>query len=207
VGWIATLADRRVTGAATVATHDLHVISCQYHRIDKMTTNRDDTRVKNAAKTGQLQIRVSESQKIAIQRAATRAGMDMSSYVLSRVLSVPAERFQDLIRALPTEERIALAELNTYLSSLTVGELREALAAAPAVTLSEYWSNCVAAMVELACVRRGIEMPPWVQSVAPLREPVFATALQSLRLYLLTHTPGPFRRRNLFVDSSVGDRV
>jgi uncharacterized protein (DUF1778 family) len=169
--------------------------------------NCDDASVEKAAKTGQLQIRVSESQKHAIQRAAARAGMDMSSYVLSRVLSVPAERFQELIRSLLTEERFALAELNTYLSSLTTGELRDALAAAPAVTLSAYWSNYVAAMIELICVRRGSEVPPWVQSVAPLREPVFGTSLQSLRLHLLTHTPAPFRRRNLFIDSSVGDRV
>jgi len=55
--------------------------------------------------------------------------------------------------------------------------------------------------------RRGIEVPPWVQSVAPLREPVFGTSLPSLRLHLLMHTPAPFRRRNLFIDSSVGDPV
>jgi hypothetical protein len=29
----------------------------------------------------------------------------------------------------------------------------------------------------------------------------------SLRLYLLTHSPAPFRRRNIFIDASVGSRV
>jgi len=161
----------------------------------------------NLAKTEQLQIRVSASQKGAIQRAAARTGMDMSSYVLSRVFSVPAEQIQALIRALLTEERFALAELNTFLSSLTAGELREAIAVAPAVALNAYLSNYVAAMVELACVRRDVEGPAWLRSVPPLREPVFGSSLQSLRLHLLTHTPAPFRRRNLFMDSSVGDQV
>ena len=35
----------------------------------------------------------------------------------------------------------------------------------------------------------------------------FASELKSLRLHLLTKSPAPFRRRNLFVDSTLGDRV
>ena len=167
----------------------------------------DDQTVEKSPKTGQLQVRVTAAQKKAIQRAAAEANMDMSSYVLKRVLSAPLERFQELTRSLLTEERYALAELNSFLSSLTSGELRDAVRARPAVALSEYCANYLAAMVELACVRREVELPAWVEAVDPLREPVFASSLQSLRLYLLTHTPPPFRRRNLFIDSSVGDRV
>jgi hypothetical protein len=36
---------------------------------------------------------------------------------------------------------------------------------------------------------------------------VFGSELQSLRLYLLTHSPPPFRARNIFIDSSLGDRI
>ncbi|MGH7310893.1 MAG: plasmid mobilization protein, partial [Candidatus Rokuibacteriota bacterium] len=39
-----------------------------------------------SAKSAQLQIRVSPAEKAAIQRAARRAGLDMSAYVLTRVL-------------------------------------------------------------------------------------------------------------------------
>jgi len=31
--------------------------------------------------------------------------------------------------------------------------------------------------------------------------------LQSLRLHLLTHSPPPFRRRNIFIDSSPDKQV
>lgn len=65
-------------------------------------------------KTAQMQIRVSVSEKNAIQRAAARAGMDMSAYVLARVLSIPAAQFRDYVRdcADSASPRFALAELN-----------------------------------------------------------------------------------------------
>jgi hypothetical protein len=62
-------------------------------------------------------------------------------------------------------------------------------------------------MVEVACAQRGIASPAWTRTIAPLTEPVFGSALMSLRLYLLTHSPAPFRRRNIFIDSTVGSRV
>jgi hypothetical protein len=36
---------------------------------------------------------------------------------------------------------------------------------------------------------------------------VFGSTLVSLRLYLLTHSPPPFRRRNIFIDATVGSSV
>jgi hypothetical protein len=41
----------------------------------------------------------------------------------------------------------------------------------------------------------------------PLAEPYFATSLKSLREHLLVAAPIPFKRRNIFVDASVGARV
>lgn len=131
------------------------------------------------------------------------------TYVLSRVLSTAAQRFRDAVAACagPAPPSFALAELNSLLSALTPAELREAVAQAPTVELSRYLANYVAAMVEYACGKRAIALPAWTRLVQPLAEPVFGSKLQSLRLHLLTHSPPPFRRRNIFIDSSVGDRI
>jgi len=160
------------------------------------------------AKSAQLQIRVSRSEKAAIQRAAKRAGMPMSAYVLTRVLSIPSNRFQECVAvAAGSKPSFGLAELNTLLTELSTAELRDAVAAPPQVTLSPYLANYVAAMVELACARRAIAVPAWARAIEPLQEPSFASALPSLRHYLLTHSPAPFRRRNIFIDSTLGSRV
>ncbi len=73
--------------------------------------------------------------------------------------------------------------------------------------LSPYLRNYVAAMVELAAHQRGVAPPVWVRQVPPLEEPHFATSLPGLRLTLLRASPVPFKRRNIFIDSSLGDRV
>lgn len=161
-----------------------------------------------AAKSVQLQIRVSPAEKAAIQRAARRAGLGMSAYVLARVLPAGARRFQELAGACadPENGRYALAELNAWLAKLGNVELQEAVASPPPA-LTPYLANYIAAMVELACAQRAVAPPAWTRAVAPLTEPVFGSALMSLRLYLLTHSPAPFRRRNIFIDSSVGSRV
>ena len=160
-------------------------------------------------KTSQLQIRVSRDQKSAIQRAARRAGLDMSSFVLKRVLSAATKGFQALVRdcASLSSPRFALAELNTLLAALSSGPLRDAVATAPAVELSAFLANYVAAMVEYACANRAIAAPAWTGAIEPLTDPAFGSELQSLRLHLLTHSPPPFRRRNIYIDSSLGRQV
>ena len=162
-----------------------------------------------APKTAQMQVRVSTDEKAAIQRAAARAGMDMSAYVLSRLLSKPAAQFRDCVDgcAGPAPPSFALAELNSLLSTLNAGELREAIAEPLAPRLAPFLRNYIAAMVEYACAKRAVAVPAWVRSIPPLAEPVFGSDLQSLRLYLLTHSPPPFRGRNIFIDATLGDRV
>lgn len=103
--------------------------------------------------------------------------------------------------------RFSLAELNTFLTGLSRLELRPAVSTPPPATLSAYSSNYVAAMVEYVCGRRDIDPPAWTRSIEVLPEPQFGTALQSLRLHLLTCSPPPFRRRNIFVDTSIGGQV
>lgn len=160
-------------------------------------------------KLAQLQIRVTAQQKAGIQRAAKRAGLDMSAYVLSRVTSESALKFQEHIQSLagPNSPSFGLAELNSLLSELLPAEMWDAVAEPPLPSLSPYLANYVTAMVEYGCNRCEIAPPSWTRLIAPLDEPVFASNLQSLRLHLLTHSPPPFRRRNIFIDSSLGDRV
>ena len=160
-------------------------------------------------KSAQIQIPVSLAEKAAIERAARRAGLNMSAYVLARVLPALQNRFAELTEACRNSgtERFALAELSGWLGELSGAELREAVASPPVPGMTPYLANYVAAMVEYACARRDIPPPPWTQAIAPLAEPVFGSTLMSLRLYLLTHSPPPFRRRNIFIDSSVGASV
>lgn len=161
------------------------------------------------AKLSQLQIRVSPDQKAAIRRAAGRAGLDMSTYVLSKALSTPAARFRDAVAALSAAEdpSFALAEISSLLASLSTPELREAIDATPDAALGSFAGNYVAALVESACAQRKLPVPRWTRTIAPLAEPYFASTLRSLRLHLLLHAPAAFRRRNLFVDTDVGSRV
>lgn len=165
--------------------------------------------MKGGSKLAQLQLRVSKEEKLAIRRAARRAGMDMSAYVLSRVLPAPQALFQEAVAALngPDKPAFPLAEINSLLSGLTATELRAAVAVAPEAPLSPFLANYLAAMVEVACSTRAVPVPAWTRTVAALAEPAFGSALASLRLYLLTHSPAPFRRRNIFIDSSIGQRV
>ena len=161
-----------------------------------------------SAKTTQLQIRISKAEKSALQHAAARAGLDLSAYVLGRVHSQPSAEFRQAVRAtVQGEASFALAEVNALLSRFTAGELREAVADGLPVSLSPYLSNYIAAMVEVACAKRGVPLPGWTRTIAPLPVPAFGSTLQSLRLHLLTHSPAAFRCRNIFIDATVDDQV
>jgi uncharacterized protein (DUF1778 family) len=162
----------------------------------------------HARKTTQLQIRVTRSEKHAIQRAAARTGLDLSAYVLRRVISMPAQAFASAVSTVERgDARFALAELNALLTRFTAAELREAVADSVPRLLAPYLSNYVAAMVEMACARRAVAVPAWARAIAPLTKPVFGSTLQSLRLHLLRHSPAPFRRRNIFIDATLEDQV
>jgi hypothetical protein len=161
------------------------------------------------AKSSQLQIRVSPRQKTEIQRMARHAGMDMSAYILARVLPPISERFDTLLRRMVAARTPAfeLAELNDLLSDINPEQLTAVTAHPPPVKLSPQLANYVAAMVEYAAGRFGVRPPDWVRRISPLSEPLYGTDLQSLRMHLLSHSPPPFRRRNIFIDSSLGSRV
>ncbi len=133
-----------------------------------------------------------------------------SSQLQSRALPDARMRFARLLEALPGDDQpgFVLAELNDLLSGLTAGELCNAVEHADLAALTPYLRNYVAAMVELAAHQRDVPPPAWVRDVEPLETtPHFATPLAGLRLHLLRSAPVPFKRRNIFIDSSIGDRV
>lgn len=160
-------------------------------------------------KSAQLQIRVTPAQKEKLKRLARRAGLNMSSYVLTRVLPPARARFHDLVQALARDHdpRFALAELNDLLTELASAEFAQAVAEVALDGLSPALQNYVAAMVEQAAHVKNVTPPEWVREVAPLEEPYFATPFAALRPYLLRAAPVAFKRRNIFIDSGLGDRV
>lgn len=156
-----------------------------------------------------LQIRLTPRQKATLKRRAAAACQDMSSYVVARTLPPAALRFDEIVRSLRNadDRRFALAELHDLLAELAPVEFTEAVARADLSRFSTCTRNLVAAMVEQAASQKKVAPPSWVASVPALEQPYFATPLKSLRLHLLKSSPVPFRKRNLFVDSTVGSRV
>ncbi|HET6656161.1 MAG TPA: hypothetical protein VFH57_07905 [Gammaproteobacteria bacterium] len=161
------------------------------------------------SKSQQLQIRVTPREKAALKRLAAAARQDVSSYVLARALPPSRLRFEELLAQLRTraDHRYLLAELNDFLSALAPGEFCAALSHADLARLSPFLSNYVAAMVEQAAHLKGVAPPAWTAKVAPLATPQFAAPLKNLRPHLLRAAPVAFKRRNLFVDATVGARV
>ena len=160
-------------------------------------------------KTAQLQIRVSPEQKRTLKRLAADASMDMSSWVLDRVLPKVEERFQELVAAIASadDRTFALAELADFLRPLPSGEFQRAVAFAPRTRLDPPTLNHVAGTIELAAERRGIQAPDWTRDVPIPATPTFGSSLASVRLHLLTRAPVALRRRNLFMDASLDERV
>ena len=161
-----------------------------------------------SGRTAQLQIRVTPAEKAALARAARRAGLGMSAYVLAKALPSRDAQWQAYLKALARSggNRIALAGLSTWLAGLGASELAAAVESPPPV-LSDFHANYVAAMVEQLCAAAGIDAPHWTREIAPLAHPVFGSELASLRLHLLTRSPPPYRRRNLFIDTPAGGQV
>ena len=160
-------------------------------------------------KTAQLQIRVSAKEKASIANAAARAGMDASEYVLSKVLSEQQEKFQSLVYELNQggETSYSFAALHDFLFRLAREEFSLAVTQPPRVKLSLQAANYLAAMIEQAAYKMNGTVPQWVREIPPLQEPFFGTELKNLRLHLLLSSPLAFRRRNIFIDASIGDRV
>jgi hypothetical protein len=161
------------------------------------------------SRSEQLQIRVTPREKSTLKRRARSAGQDLSAYVLALALPARTWEFASIISAVQDapNRRFALAELNDALSALAPFEFATAVDSIDVRALDPLWQNYIAAMVEQAARPNGLEAPVWTRDVVPLDLPYFATPLRSLRSYLLEVAPVAFKRRNIFVDASVGARV
>ncbi len=148
-------------------------------------------------------------EKAHIKHAAQRANLPMSDWVLSRLLPENKMRFQRLIAEINNTEnaRYTLASLNDFLAQLRADEFNDAVQEKPPLPDDEYMANYIAAMIEYTAHKNKLAAPDWVAEIPPLNRPRFASSLISLRRHLLMHSPAPFRSRNIFIDSTVGDRV
>jgi hypothetical protein len=117
-----------------------------------------------------------------------------------------ASTFAQLTEAVGSAGRISypLAELNDLLTSAPAEEIQKL---PRPLLVDPYRLNYVTAMVEVAAHKAGIAPPLWTADVEPLSKPVFIDNSIALRAHLLTAAPPPFRRRNIFIDSSIGDRI
>lgn len=162
-------------------------------------------------KTEQLQIRLTPREKAAVKQAALRDGMDMSAWVLSRCLAPESAAFQRCIDEIAAQVRapkhIAWAHCNDFLVSLKADLFEPAVANVALENLDALAQNLIAAMVEERASQLGVPAPDWTMAIRPLAAPWFGSDLKALRLHLLTQSPIPYRRRNLFVDAGVGARV
>jgi hypothetical protein len=159
-------------------------------------------------KDTQLQIRLTTAQKRLIEKQAHQAGSSVSEWVLNQLIATRGQPFQDCLAELQSDgdEQPIWAALHDLLENLRPGDFETSLPA-PTVTLNARQANIVAAMVEYASRRKGISPPSWTVNIRPLDNPYFGSSLISLRPYLLVHAPVEFKRRNLFVDASIGERV
>ncbi|HTM45677.1 MAG TPA: hypothetical protein VL137_12015 [Polyangiaceae bacterium] len=161
-------------------------------------------------KGSQLQVRVSLREKKEIQRRARAAGASVSAWVLRQLLPDVAQGFQDLVKELhreTTDPSYALAALGDFLTKLPANDFPLAVAEGPVVALSPFSHAYLSALVEHCAAVKHVAVPHWVLKSEALSIPYFASELRSLRLYLLTHSPPAFRRRNLFVDASATERI
>jgi hypothetical protein len=153
------------------------------------------------------------AQKAELERAANQAGVELSA--LSPTNSPPPapQQFTGHIGALcraqgePTGRRLALAALHDFLAQRSTRELQMSILSTPSIPDDPFSANYLAAMIEITCHRRRMDCPAWLGMIPPMQKPYFASKLKSLRIYLLRVSPPPFKKRNLFIDSTVGDRV
>lgn len=162
-------------------------------------------------KSSQLQLRISAPDKRSLKRASNLLGQTISEFVLNRALRGLSKesRFDELISSLETEQDISftLAAINDQLTQMSSGELRQLTERPRSLGKTLFAQSYVAAMLEQACHSKHCKIPDWIAQVPAMPAPWFATSIKSLRMHLLLCSPVPFRRRNLFVDTSLGGRA
>jgi len=145
-----------------------------------------------------------------IQQSARKAGLDMSEWILNGLFPERTLEFNQLIETLVhgSNKKVAYAAIADFLTGLSPLEFKQAVSPMPPLAaLSDVEQNYLAAMLEFAAHQQGVAPPAWVRDIDPLAHPYYGAPFKSLRLHLLMSSPIPFKRRNIFIDSSLGDRV
>ncbi len=180
-----------------------------YYTIQNIFRTSGESRFSMPMKGTQLQIRVSPEEKKRIRAAAKAAGVDMSRWVLEKIFPPLESLFQRRVANLRggPDASYAFADIHDFLAALSGPELEIAASEKPDLPQSAFYANYLAAMIEFACYQKGVPPPSWLQDIEGLQNPHFGSELPSLRLYLLISSPLPFRKRNIFIDSSIGSRA
>lgn len=156
-----------------------------------------------------LQIRLSSIQKELIRSAAKSANTDMSSWIMSKVINNQSDEFLNIVRKLISNQKQSYiyAEIHDYLMKCDSKDFSKSVEAGPTGMLDKFQLNYVAAMVEHRAKQLQAIIPQWCEEIPILETPFFGSSLKSLKLYLLLNSPLAFRRRKIFIDSTVGSRV
>jgi len=159
-------------------------------------------------KSEYLQIRVSKQEKEIIKASAHSAGVDMSAWILKKILFNKAKGFIKIIQKFMTEEQsFVFAELHDFLAQLQTFDFELAVDIEPTSKLTDFQINYIIAMIVHRANQLKVLNPAWIKNHKILSKPYFGTNLKSLRLHLLINSPLAFKQRNIFIDSSIGERV
>ncbi len=159
-------------------------------------------------KSEYLQIRVSKQQKEIIKSTAKSAGVDMSTWVLQQVLHSKSQQFLTILSQFNTlEDSFIFARLHDFLMDCSQADFEQTVSIKPISKLSDFQINYTIAMVCHRAYQLNCSIPNWINDFPILHEPYFATSLKNLRLHLLINSPIAFKQRNIFIDSTLGDRV
>ncbi len=160
-------------------------------------------------KTDFLQIRVTPSEKKILQTHAKKKNMDVTSWVKSRLFHSKQQQFQIILSEIESAEqpREAWAELHDFLTQLSKNEFLSALFDLPRSFQNTFKGNYIAAMIETTAQHKNFSFPAWTKHYMGLETPYFGSTMDSLRLHLLVSSPAPFRKRNIFIDTSIGGRI
>lgn len=159
-------------------------------------------------KSEYLQIRVSKQQKELIKSTAKSAGVDMSTWVLQRVLNNKAQQFLTILSQFNTlEDCFVFARLHDFLLPCSKADFEQTVSIKPTSKLSDFQINYTIAMIGHRAHTLGCTAPDWINDFPILHEPYFGTSLKSLRLHLLINSPIAFKQRNIYIDSTLGERV
>jgi hypothetical protein len=160
-------------------------------------------------KTDYIQIRISKKEKEHFIKLARWKKLSLSGWILDRIRAeIPPIEINELYSKLKhaSDSSYIFALLNDYFIKINEYQWANLVTQKPENLDSE--NLCyLASMIERTAELRGFKIPDWVKNVDSLWIPYFGSNVKKLRLHLLVNSPVSFKKRNIFIDSSIGERV